>query len=94
MVLIWALPVFVDPPFLGNGAIQDFSSLRSINSGSYEALGLLATLQEKTSWLFEHHSEGVLIALAAGAFLVLSGGAVIIALIGLRNIEPREKARA
>ena len=94
MALIWALPLFVDPPFLGNGATQDFSSLRSINSASSEALGLLATLQEKTSWLFEHYSEGVLIALVAGAFLMLSGSAAIIALIWLRKIARRQTARA
>ena len=90
----WAWPLFADPPFLSNGATQEISRLRSINAGNAHALDLLTIQREKISWLFEHHSEGVLIALVAGLCLVFCGAALLFVALWLRLIDHISSARA
>ena len=92
--LLWAWPLFADPPFLSNGATQEISRLRSINAENSHALDLLTTQREKISWLFEHHSEGVLIALVAGSCLVFCGATLLFVALWLRRIDRRSSARA
>ena len=82
--LAWAWPLFVDPPFLGNGLTREYSAIRQLLAESSGATELLDGLRFKLQWLFQRQSEGVLIGLGLGffcyvaqclCFLVLGHGA-------------------
>jgi len=69
----WAMPLFGDPPFLGNGLVREHSKLRSLLEGNEQAVQPLQDLHTKLWWLFDNHTDGVLVALVAGIALVGSG---------------------
>jgi len=71
--LAWALPLFADPPFLGNGLTREYEALRKLLSGNPSAAGTLAALRWKREWLFWRKEEGVLASMAPGGILLACG---------------------
>ena len=93
--LIWAWPLFADPPFLRTSLVRELSQLRSINAENGVAIDLLSAQREKLNFLFEHYSEGTAVALIAGACLVFCGIlSIVIALWLRRTVRPGTSARA
>ena len=78
IALMWAWPLFGDPPFLGNGVTREYWSIHPLLAGNSAAAELLPALKWKLDWLFERHSEGVLIVLALGITMLLSGVASLV----------------
>jgi hypothetical protein len=70
----WALPLFSDPPFLGTLLRREHYLLKGLLAGNPAAVEPLATLLEKLWWLFNHHRQGVNLAMGLGLALALSGG--------------------
>jgi len=77
-ILLWAWPLFADPPFLGHGLERMFASVSDLLRGNPAASKPLSTLRDAVFWLFERNVEGELIGLFAGFLLVLSGIASLV----------------
>lgn len=71
--LAWAMPLFVDPPFLGNGLVREHNMLRRLLEGNEQAVEPLKDLHGKLWWLFNNHMDGAQVAMVAGMALVASG---------------------
>ncbi len=89
--LAWAWPLFADPPFLGNGLISEYSQVRAMLPDSPATKETLSTLRVKLDWLFNHHSEGVAVAISLGTVLFVSG--LVSVLIGFRSMAALRKQR-
>ena len=78
VLLNWALPLFVDPPLLGNGIDSASQQLTTLIQNSPQEFKRLGWMPEHFRWLWVRHTEGVFFALAAAAALL--GSSVITAL--------------
>ncbi|TNJ32647.1 hypothetical protein [Arenimonas terrae] len=86
---IWAIPLFADPPFLGNGLVREHGKLRRLLEGNEQALQPLQDLHAKLWWLFDNHMDGVLVALVAGIALIVSGVAQAAISVFLHSRRPQ-----
>ncbi len=84
LALNWALPLFGDPPFLGNGLVKEYIPIRAALSDNASLREALPALRSKLEWLFARHTEGVLVAMFLGATSLALGG--ISVLIGIRPL--------
>lgn len=71
-LLYWALPLFFNPPVLGNGIDRAAEQLHYLSSLYPDDFKRIDWVGAHLRWLFNRHTEGVLIALAAGAVTLCS----------------------
>ena len=71
-ILAWALPLFFDPPVLGNGVRDSARQIAKLAVNSPDAYRLVRGA-EALQWLFARHVEAVVVSLATAAFLLISG---------------------
>ncbi|WP_202839237.1 hypothetical protein [Luteimonas saliphila] len=91
LALIWAWPLFADPPFLGNGLTKEYFQVRSALLENASLSETLTELRSKLEWLFARHSEGVLAVMLLGATSLTLG--VVSVLLGLRSKAALHKVR-
>jgi type IV secretory pathway TraG/TraD family ATPase VirD4 len=91
LALVWAWPLFADPPFLGNGLTREYSQVRSALLDNPSFSEPLSELRSKLQWLFARHSEGVLVAMLLGAISVALG--FVSVLLGFRSKAALRKVR-
>ncbi len=77
LVLAWAWPLFADPPFLAQGLVKEYHDLRQMLPRDDATLTMLKGLRWKLQWLFDRQTEGVLVGMGLGAFLLVCGAALI-----------------
>lgn len=87
-ILSWALPLFANPPILGNGIEHAAQLIRELAQSSPDEQRI-AAISQHLRWLFARHHEGVLVAIGASGVLLM--GAVAIATIAL--CSPRRAQR-
>lgn len=71
-IFAWALPLFLDPPILGNGIRDSARQIAKLAVDSLDAYRLLRGA-EALQWLFARHAEALFVMLATAAFLLISG---------------------
>jgi hypothetical protein len=69
VVLSWAIPLFFDPPLLGNGISHRARELQEIVE-SQAAGSILEGIADHYRWLFWRHTEGVQASLLASIVLL------------------------
>lgn len=84
LLLAWALPLFFDPPVLGNGINRWAHAIENIAQASPEHASLTGA-GEHLRWLFDRHFEGIFSVLAAVTALAASA----IGTLSLTLILPR-----
>ncbi|MBA3930070.1 hypothetical protein J2X02_001764 [Pseudoxanthomonas japonensis] len=77
IVLVWAWPLFADPPFLSQGLVKEYHDLRQMLPRDDATLATLKGLRWKLEWLFLQQTEGVFFGMASGALLVMCGSALV-----------------
>lgn len=76
-VLVWAWPLFADPPFLSQGLVKEYHDVRQMLPRDDATLATLKALRWRLGWLFLRQTEGVLVGMGVGAFLLMCGSALI-----------------
>ena len=87
-LLYWAAPLFFDPPVLGNGidgAAQHLHHLSSLYPQEFKRIDWVGA---HLKWLFNRHTEGVLVALAASAVTLCSAAATAFFAFALQRTTP------
>ena len=89
LLLNWALPLFGDPPVLGNGIASAAQSLRELTEQHPVAFQRVAWVPDHLQWLFYRHLEGVLMVLGASVALLGSAAVTsVIAVLHMRRHSP------
>ncbi|CAN7262263.1 hypothetical protein LJR143_001069 [Pseudoxanthomonas sp. LjRoot143] len=76
-VLVWALPLFADPPFLSQGLVKEYHDIRQMLPRDDATLATLKGLRGKLEWLFLRQTEGAMLGMALGAFLLMCGSVLV-----------------
>lgn len=71
-LLMWSIPLFGDPPMLGNGASHTAAYLRELAQQNPEGFKYIPNVDRTFLWLFGRHQEGALFSLIAGVAFVFS----------------------
>ncbi|MBD9468101.1 hypothetical protein [Pseudoxanthomonas sp. PXM01] len=76
-VLVWALPLFADPPFLSQGLVKEYHDIRQMLPRDDATLATLKGLRGKLEWLFLRQTEAAIYGVGMGALLLGCGSALI-----------------
>lgn len=76
-VLVWAWPLFADPPFLSQGLVKEYHDLRQMLPRDDATLATLKGLRWKLEWLFQRQTEGAILGTGMGAFLLMCGSVLV-----------------
>lgn len=77
-LLSWSMPLFGDPPILGNGARDAARQLGELARQYPDGFKRISTIDRTFLWLFHRQLEAVLFALGAGIALALSAFASLL----------------
>lgn len=76
--LTWSVPLFGDPPMLGNGASRVAGHLRELSQQHPDGFKYIPGIDRTFLWFFNRHGEGVLLSLVAGLAFAFSAATDIL----------------